>query len=66
MMCIPKICNCCNRKVVIEVSEFAFNNWNAGALAQDALRELTDDEREILISGICGTCFDELTAVGEE
>ncbi len=66
MKCISKICIYCKRGVVIEVSELAFNNWNAGALAQDALRELTDDEREILISGICGTCFDELTAVGEE
>jgi hypothetical protein len=66
MRCISKICTCCKREVVIEVSALAFDNWNAGALAQDALRELTDDEREILISGICGTCFDELTAVGEE
>ena len=34
--------------------------WQAGELIQNALPELSADERELLISGTCGPCFDKM------
>ena len=33
-----------------------------GELIQNAMGYLSEDERELLISGICGKCFDEIFA----
>lgn len=35
--------------------------WKAGALIQTVFPELDADARELMISGICGVCFDALT-----
>ena len=37
--------------------------WENGALIQDAMPYLSADDREILISGICGKCFDKIYGV---
>ncbi len=34
--------------------------WKEGMLIQDAMPELSADERELLISGTCGKCWDEM------
>ena len=34
--------------------------WQNGSLIQDAMPYLSADERELLISGTCGTCFDKM------
>lgn len=34
--------------------------WQAGELIQNALPELSADERELMISGTCGDCWDEM------
>lgn len=34
--------------------------WKSGRLIQNALTELNADERELLISGICPKCWDEM------
>ena len=39
-------------------------NWDNGELIQNAMPYLTAGEREILISGVCGTCFSKMW--GEE
>ena len=36
----------------------SLEQWMKGALIQNALPELSDDERELFISGTCGACFD--------
>jgi len=41
------------------------DSWENGELIQNAMPYLTADEREVLISGICGTCFDNMFA-GDE
>jgi len=41
------------------------DSWENGELIQNAMPYLTADDREILISGICGTCFDNMFA-GDE
>ena len=35
-------------------------DWQNGKLIQDAMPYLSADERELIISGTCGKCFDEM------
>lgn len=38
-----------------------FTQWKAGKInIQDALPDFSTDERELLLSSICGTCFDKM------
>ena len=53
-------CRLCPEVKEITVPVVGFLNWQAGKLIQEALPELSCDERELLISGTCGTCFDKL------
>ena len=53
-------CVMCNQSIIMEVSEEGLKKWQQGELIQDALPELTDDEREMLMSGICPTCWDKI------
>jgi len=56
-------CKMCSQIHVVEVPEKGFNAWKLDrVLIQVAMPELTADEREILISGICGKCYDEMFA----
>jgi len=34
--------------------------WNGGAYIQNVAPELLPDQRELLISGTCGVCFDAM------
>ena len=44
----------------------AIRSWRAGALIQDSLGYLTDGERELLISGTCSDCFDQMCAPDDD
>jgi len=37
-----------------------YNEWQGGGYAQDVFPDWTDQEREVLISGTCGGCWDAL------
>lgn len=38
-----------------------FTQWKAGGInIQDALPDFSADERELLLSSICGTCYDKM------
>ena len=41
------------------------DSWQNGELIQNAMPYLSADDREVLISGVCGTCFDNMFG-GEE
>ena len=58
-------CIKCAEAKHITVGNADLDSWENGALIQDAMPYLSADEREILISGICGECFDNMFA-GEE
>jgi hypothetical protein len=45
-------------KLTVSLAEYLA--WCEGKLIQKAMPELTKDERELLISGTCGPCFDRL------
>ena len=58
-------CPFCGHANFVEVNEDDYFEWYNGALAQNAFPYLSADEREMLISGICPTCW-EKTFGGEE
>ena len=60
MLEIVMTCVCCGTVVKIVAPESDYRLWRSGQHIQDAMPTLTVDEREILISGICGKCFDGL------
>ena len=64
---IVKRCICCRQIKVVEVNKDGYIRWQVGeAHIQDALPELSAGDRELLISGVCSTCFDEMFAGEEE
>ena len=57
----------CNKTYAIDVPVDGHLKWKAGnGLIQEVLPELSDGERELLISGTCDTCWDELFGGPEE
>lgn len=57
---ITVTCRECKRSFDISVNPEDVKNWKNGMLIQQAMPYLTADERELLISGTCGECFNML------
>ena len=55
-------CRSCKADQRIIVPKDGYNRWKAGDYVQNALPMLSADIRELLISGFCGKCFDEICA----
>ena len=53
-------CVHCDTDYDIMVDPADLKRWYDGELIQVALDYLTDDERELLMSGTCGKCWDKL------
>ena len=52
-------CIHCHRTFKFSVDATKYEQWRDGKLLiQDAFPELTPGERELLLSSICGECFD--------
>ena len=47
----------------ITVGQADLDAWQSGTNIQNAMPYLSADDREILISGICGECFDKIYGV---
>ena len=58
-------CRVCKNQVEMQVHIEDVTAWENGALIQNAMPYLPPDEREVLISGTCGPCFDRMFG-GEE
>lgn len=56
------VVKCWNCEVSREITTTAagWKAWRSGELIQDAMPEVSADDRELLISGTCGKCFDEM------
>lgn len=65
-ICVVTQCPFCGRGNEVEVNEADYWDWDDGKLAQDAFPYLSADEREMLISGICPTCWDKMFGSDEE
>ena len=59
-------CCMCLETFSIVVSAEGYAEWQGGELIQEALPELSAGERELLISGTCDPCWDELVGDFEE
>ena len=59
-------CVKCNELNEIHADLEGFISWQQGELIQNALPELDADQRELLISGICPKCFDEMFPSDED
>lgn len=53
-------CPICQDREQILVSVDGAKAYDRGALIQDAMPELNTHERERLMTGICGTCWESL------
>lgn len=59
-------CGRCGYDFEVPATAEQLSNWRSGELIQRAMPNLTADERELLISGYCGKCFDEITMPMDE
>jgi hypothetical protein len=57
---ISATCSKCKETECVMVNRQDVADWRGGKYIQDAMPYLSADERELLISGICGSCFDQL------
>ena len=62
---IVKTCRVCETQHTVFVNITDYADWKLGKYIQDAMYYLSADERELLISGTCGDCFDKMFG-GEE
>lgn len=59
-MKIEKRCPHCGKLQTLEVNEVQFSDWLAGKNTQIAFPDLSADQREILMSGICPECWEDI------
>lgn len=59
-------CPFCGRANEVEVNEADYLDWQDGVLVQDAFPYLSADEREMLVSGICPTCWESTFGGAED
>ena len=58
-VCVITRCPFCGRANEVEVNDIDYLDWQDGEFVQNAFPYLSADEREMLISGICPTCWDK-------
>ena len=63
---VVRQCVKCKSVHIILVDSDDLQQWKGGELIQDAMPYLSADEREILISSVCGLCFDQMFGEGED
>jgi hypothetical protein len=52
-------CRVCDTKHVVMVTDVDVADWQGGKFIQDAFPYLTVDERELIMSQTCGSCWDK-------
>ena len=58
-------CPFCGKETAITFLSEDYTAWQNGELAQNAFPYLSAEEREMLISGICPTCWEKTFGVDE-
>jgi len=59
-------CYSCSKRQTVRITLNDLGRFRRGEYAQDCFPYLSAADREFLISGICGTCWDEMFANPEE
>ena len=58
---MPQVtCGECNKAYDVPATPEQIAAWHNGELIQRAMPNVSEDLRELLISGMCGACFDAL------
>lgn len=57
MMTIPVKCPFCHKQYAVEVPADGYIRWKRGELIQRAMPDVSPDDCEALISGICRDCW---------
>ena len=60
MIEIERTCLICHKSYTLKVDAEDLDAFNEGHSVQHCFPYLSADERGLLISGMCGKCFDEL------
>lgn len=60
MVTITKDCIFCGKTNKTEMSAVEYMNWQMGDLLQVAAPRLSDNEREMIISGTCPKCWEKM------
>lgn len=55
-------CTECGETFGFDTSKAAYDAWVAGAHIQNVMPHVSPSLRELLISGVCGECFDKIFA----
>lgn len=53
-------CRFCGKEITVQVDEEKFIRLDAGEHVQNIFQDLNPNYRELMISGMCEECFDEL------
>lgn len=60
-MIVGNRCPFCGALNTVEVDEAAYRSYiNEGKLIQDAFPDMSADDREIIKTGICPKCWDDM------
>lgn len=59
-------CYHCTKPITVLADADGWYKFEAGAYVQDCLPTLSADDREFLISGICGECWNKMFPPEEE
>jgi hypothetical protein len=57
---VKTTCPHCMQVTSVTVDREGYDRWKAGELIQRALPNLSADEREMLMTGICPNCWDKI------
>ena len=63
---VTRPCLFCGRSHEVEVNDMDYLDWQDGELVQDAFPYLSASERELLVSGICPTCWDKMIKTDDD
>lgn len=63
---IKRPCPKCHKIHTVVVDKEQYNRWIAGENIQRAFPNLSADQREILISGICPKCWEQIFPPDED
>ena len=57
-------CYICGQQYSIEVSKECYDAWQEGLLDDDVLRDVSDEDRELLVTKTCDSCWQILFPKG--
>ena len=63
---VNRVCPKCNKLQTVKVEQSQYYDWVAGKNIQIAFPNLSANQREILMSGICPECWEKIFPPDDE